>query len=470
MIERIFLPGVSDDENALVNGLLGNLHARRPRNLLRKSYYDSRQMLRQFGTVVPPEYYRLGIVLGWSAKGVDLLARRCNLDGFTWPDGDIGELGAAEVFDENFMSAEASAAISASLIYGVSFLVTTGGAEGEPSALVHVKDALNATGTWNPRTRRLDDFLSVTSWDDEGRPLSLALYLDGETIEAVKDQGRWAVDRQFHSWGMPAEPLPYKYRPDRPFGASRITRPSMALQDRALASMIRLEGHMDVYSSPEFWMLGADQSVFKNDDGSVTAEWRVRQGRIKGVPDDPDAPDSLARADVKQFQAASPEPHLSQLNALSKLFAREQSLPDTAVAITDMANPTSADAYNASQNDLVAEAEGATDDWGPAFRRSMVRALAIRNDLSDVPPEWVSIRPKWRSPKFESRAAQADAGQKQLAAVPWLADTSVGLELLGLTQEQAARATSERRRAGGTAALESILARAAGKPDPLNNG
>jgi hypothetical protein len=31
------------------------------------------------GGIVPEQYYRLGLVLGWSAKAVDALGRRCNL-------------------------------------------------------------------------------------------------------------------------------------------------------------------------------------------------------------------------------------------------------------------------------------------------------------------------------------------------------------------------------------------------------
>jgi hypothetical protein len=214
----------------------------------------------------------------------------------------------------------------------------------------------------------------------------------------------------------------------------------MGLQDAAVRALIRLEGHMDVYAYPEFWMLGADPSVF----GDQT-RWEVMLGRIKGLPDD----DTLAnpRADVKQFSAQSPEPHLADLNALAKLFARESSLPDASLAITDFANPTSADANDASQYDLIAEAEGATDEWTPALRRAMVRALAMKNRQPNVPDSWASIAPQWRDPRFTSRAAEADAGTKQLAAVPWLADTEVGLDLLGLSPQQKAQALGERRRA-----------------------
>src|SRR5690625_2543598 len=103
------------------------------------------------------------------------------------------------------------------------------------------------------------------------------------------------------------------------------------------------------------WMLGADASIFKNADGSPKAAWQVMLGRIKGIPDDPDA--EQPRADVKQFPASSPEPHLKALNAFAKLMAREASLPDEDFALSDMANPTSADSYTASREGLIAEAE-----------------------------------------------------------------------------------------------------------------
>lgn len=221
---------------------------------------------------------------------------------------------------------------------------------------------------------------------------------------------------------------------------------------------------MDVYSFPEVWMLGADQSIFKNPDGSVKASWQVMLGRVKGIPDDDMAENP--RADVKQFQAASPEPHLAHLNALAKLFARESQLPDTALAITDVSNPTSAESYDASQYEIIAEAEGATDDWSPALARAFRRTLAIRNGLSSVPDEWLTINPKWRNPRFLSRSAEADAGSKQVAAVPWLADTEVGLELLGLSPDQADRALAEKRRSSTSTTLQSLAALTANQETP----
>jgi hypothetical protein len=360
----------------------------------------------------------------------------------------------------NRLSARINSALMASLQHGPAFLINTRGDEsvGEPASLIHVKDALNATGEWNNRRQRLDNLLSITGRDAEGKVTAFALYLDRLTVTAEKDSSGWSVNRSEHPWGVPAEVMAYRADERRPLGRSRISRPIMSLHDQGLRAVMRLEGHMDVYAYPEFWMLGADESIFKNQDGSPKASWQVMLGRIKGIPDDEEA--TNPRADVKKFDAASPEPHLAQLNALAKMFAREASLPDTSVAITDIANPTSADAYDASQNELIAEAEGATDDWTLPLQRSVLRGLAILNGFEAMPNSWETLAPKWRSPRFLSRAQQADAGMKQLTAIPWLAETEVGLELLGLDEQQIERAMADKRRVQGRATLAALTAAA----------
>lgn len=456
--EKIRLPGESDEVNETITRLLELIDRNASRNRRQDEYYDGKRAVRFVGSVIPPQYMALAITLGWTSKGVDLLARRCNLDAFTWADGDMGSLAYREVWDGNRLGSEINAALVSSLIHGPSFAVTTRGGPGEPPALIHFKDATDATGDWNSRRRGLDNLLSITGRSNTGRVTSLALYLDDVTITAERDSSGWTSERSEHTFGVPADVLPYKPRLKRPFGTSRISRPARKLQDMAVRELIRTEGHMDVYSYPEFWMLGADESIFRNADGSIKAPWQVMLGRIKGIPDDDEAEGNLARADVKQFPAASPEPHMKALNAFAKLFAREMQLPDSAVAISDTTNPTSAESYDASQYELIAEAEGATDDWSPALRSRFMCALAMAEGLTEIPASWASMDAKWRSPRFLSRAAEADAGSKQVAAVPWLAETEVGLELLGLDEQQIARALGERRRTAASARLDAVIA------------
>lgn len=462
--EKLDVPGLTQDESTTLNLCAEELDKKSRRNLLRASYYDGKRAVEQIGTVIPPQYANIGLALGWAAKGVDGLARRCNLEKMIWADGDLESLGMSELEESNFLLSEISQGRTDSLIHGVNYLITTKGdtEAGEPAALVHAKDALNAYGEWNTRRRALDSLLSVTSRKD-GKVTGFVLYLDNLTISAENADGKWQIDRSEHPWGVPADPLVYRPRGSRRMGKSRITRPVMAHVSSALRSLVRLEAHMDIYTIPKMILLGADESIFKNADGSAKASWQVALGRVFGIPDDEDA--TTPRADVKQFDGQSPEPHLAQLNALAKLMARETDLPDSDFALTDMANPTSGDSYAASRENLISEAEGAMDDWSVPIRRTVNRALAIQNGLSEIPEVWGSIETKWRSPIYLSRSAAADAGAKQVGAVPWLAETEVGLELLGLDDQQIRRAMADRRRNAGRA----VIAALAPAPAPQTN-
>lgn len=443
------------DEQATFGRLLEQLDAKAGRNLLRASYYDGKRAIRQVGSVIPPTYYRMAMVLGWSGKAVDALARRCNLDEFVWPEGDLAALGMNDLWDANQMGSEISGAVVSSLIHGPAFLVTSRGGPGEPPALVHTKDALNATGDWNPRTRGMDNLLSVTARKDQ-HVTGFVLYLRDLTITAEKaDDGKWQVEKSPHRWGVPVEALVYKPRPGRWLGSSRISRPVMSLHDAALRTVIRMEGHADIYSFPQMVLLGADESIFKNADGSVKPAWQVALGRIFGIPDDDDA--ETPRADVKQFQAASPQPHIEQLKWQAQMFAGEASIPVTALGVADTVNPSSADAIAEARGDLIAEAEGAMDDWSRPLRRTAARMLAIANGVTQMPDDWSAIDARWRSPLHLSKAAEADAGSKIIGSMPWLAETTVGLELLGLSKQQIAQAMAEKRRAENRGLLASLV-------------
>jgi hypothetical protein len=442
-LDSLTVPGLSGDEQDTLNRLAADLKAKQPRNLLRQRLYDNQEVASRIGDTIPAAYFKMGIVLGWTGKAVDALGRRCALERFVWADGDLDSLGARQVWDDNDLRSEINSAKVSSLIHGPAFLVNTTGLDGEPKSLIHVRDALSATGTWNPRRRRMDDLLSVLNRDEDGRITEFALYLDGLTVTGDKSSGAWKVDHQEHPWGMPVEVMVYKPRVGRAMGASRITRPLIGLQKQAVRALIRLEGHMDVFSYPDFWLLGALAKDIKGENGANISAMAAALGRIRGIPD------------IKQFPASAPTPNLAQLNTLAKLFARESSLPDSALAITDFANPTSADSYDASQYELIAEADGAVEDWTPAVKRAHIRALAILNGETEIPTKWQTIEPKWRDRRYTSKSAQADAGSKIVPLIA-AAQSEVELELLGLDEQQIRRVMSDKRRNAGTGILQTL--------------
>lgn len=461
-IERVVVPGLDDAEQATLDVLWAQLVRKRPRNRLRAAFYDGKNAWRDAGISTPPSMRRIAPVLGWSAKAVDILNRRCNLDGVTVAGVD-DDLGLDEIWRENALDLESSQAGVSSLIHATSFLITTVGDEsaGEPRALVTAKDALTGTGEWDRRSRRLSSFLSLIETSDEGRPIEFVLYLPNLTIVARKSFPGWEIERQAHKYGVPVEPLVYQPRLGRPFGSSRISRPIMSIQESALRTILRSEVTAEFYSAPQRVLLGADESAFRNADGTVKSTWQAILGRIWAIGDDEGA--ANPRADVKEFTQASQQPHVDQLRAWAELFAGEAGIPLASLGISADANPTSSEAYEAGRDDLIREAEGVTDAWTPAWRRTMLRAAQIKNGWDEIPADVAKgITIKWRNPAYGSRAAAVDAAVKTIDKFPWLAQSELGLELFGFDQPFLERAKVELQRQRSSGVLEALRQRAEG--------
>lgn len=449
-------------EQAALDALVVQWRAKRPRNNLRAAFYDMKNSERSLMSgQIPAVIRRRKFVLGWSAIAVDKLARRTNLENFYDANGvDLGQFGVAEYMRQNRMVQEISQAGTSSLIHAVSFLVTTLGdtAAGEPKALTLATDATTSTGTWSRRLRAVDSFLSMHAFDDKGEPVDMTMYLPNVNVMMVKDAGKWTVTRRPHIYGVPVDPMRYKARLGRPFGSSRITRTVMSVHMQALSAMIRADVNGEAYSLPRFVLLGATEQAFKNADGSPKAAWQAAWDAVWAVGDDEEllksqAP-NLARADVKQFNGQSPEPQNAHFRMLAQTLSGETGVPIGELGIMGDANPTSAEALLVSRDDLIAEAGVTTDGWGDDVASAARRGLLMWND-GDIPDD-LDLRANWRPPAHVSRAQAADAGSKVIDKLPWLAETEVGLELMGLTPDQARRAAAERKRAVGRAVLDRL--------------
>ena len=466
MTDLIRVADLDHDEQNALDVLVKQWRAKRPRNNLRSAFYDMKNSERSLmGQSVPNVVRERRFVLGWSAIAVDKLNRRCNLDGFYDANGhDLARLGMGEVYRDNRLGSEFSQAGVSSLLHAVSFLVTTQGdvQSGEPDVLILGKDATSATGVWNVRKRALTSFLSITDVDEGGEPLGMTMYLDGVNVMMTKRAGAgWIVERRRHSFGVPVDPLRYQPRLGRPMGRSRITRAVMSIHMQALAAMIRADVNGEAYSLPRFVLLGATEEAFRNADGSPKASWQAAWDAVWAIGDDPDAPsDQLARADVKQFNGQSPEPQNAHLRMLAQMFSGETGVPigELGMGMGD-SNPTSAEALRVSRDDIISEAERTADGWAPDLSSAVRRALEMKND-GNLPAN-LDIRPHFRSAVHESRAAAADAGAKIIDKAPWLAETEVGLELLGLTEDQIRRAKSEQSRLSGRRRVLSAVERLA---------
>ena len=445
--------GFSDSEQELYVRLRSVLEAKAPRNQLRDAYMDGKRALSMVSATTPEYLRHLAIVLGWPAKAVETLARRIKLEGFAIPGDELSTWGIDELVRDNDYVAESGQGRLAALTHSVAFEVVTKGLEaaGEPVAQISRVSALDGTGDWNPRSRRLETFLWVHEREDKGgtqEVTEFTLFYGDQVVSVV---GGKVVDRQRSIVPVPVNPFPYKPRLRRPFGSSRISRPVMGLTDSAMRTILRSEGTADFYGAPWFMIFGPSE-----DDFSKGA-FQLLFDRVNAIPDNTDPEITNQRASVQQFTQASQAPHVEQLQVWAGLFAGETSIPVSSLGVgLSQANPTSAESYLASREDVIAEAEDASSNWSSAHARSILWAWQIANNEPEIPEELQKLTAVWRDQRYTSRAAAADATLKTVQAFPWMSESDAVVETLGFDRTMTERLLADKRRAGGSSLLAQL--------------
>lgn len=446
------VPGLSDADAATVRRLAETIVAKARRNQVRRRYYDYKSGLKDLGISIPPHMRKVETAIGWPAKAVDAIARRCILQEFTLGDGvDPRDVGLPQIVEDNRLSSLLPQALTSALIGSVAFaFVTLGDVEaGEPEVLITMRSSEFATGTWNPRTWSLSDALSIVSVDENGVPDHMVLYVPNRAVVMRRDGSRWDVRQSEHELGVPVEPMPYRPMLDRPFGRSRISRPVMSLTDTMVRTLLRTEVGAEFYNAPQRWAMGAHKEAFADTPG-----WEAILGHMLAIG--PDEEGNVPT--VGQFPQQSMEPNLAQMRALAQQFAAETSLPLRSLGIVGD-NPESEGAINQANDEIEIEiSHWQNTSLTPALRRTMATALRVLDDSPAARSTYATLDARWRPVKSISPSAAGDWLVKVGSVIPDLPTTSVGLEMAGLTMEQAARYKVEESRERGRRTLEALVA------------
>ena len=451
------VPGLSPADQDLVNYLVQQIQWKSTRNSLRHRYYDYHNALRDLGIAIPPQLKSVETVVGWPAKAVDSIARRVVLDDFTFTDGtSTADMGLDVMLEANRWQTMVPQTHTSALIHSCAFGFVTAGdvTAGEPPVLITAKSAEWATGTWDQRTRRLSNALSVVSVDEKtGAPTEMVLYVPNRAVIMRRDGQTWDIRQSIHDLGVPAEVLPYRAALDRPFGSSRISRPVMALTDSGVRTLLRTEVSAEFYNAPQRYALGAEEGAFTDADGNTLTGWQVMLGRLLTLTRDEEG----EMPQVGQFPQQSMEPNIAHFRMLAQAFASETSLPLRALGVVGD-NPESADAISQAEKELDLEIQHwESASLGPAWSRLARLGLRMIDDSPAARATYATLRPIWHDQETSSRAAKADAFTKNAAVIPDLASTTVGLEMSGMTRDQIERYQSERRRAAAGTVLDRLL-------------
>lgn len=461
--------GLTEDNQGILQKLVTQWAAKQQRNLLRNAYADMRTKLKDLSVAIPPELVgRLAVVCGWPQKAVVEIANRIVLDGVqAGTPGDSDAFGVDELLRKNRFGIEFPQAVTSSVTHSVAFVSATPGdpSLGEPEILFQFHSALWTTALWNWRTRSLKAGLLINDVDDYGQPTRMTLMTPGEITVCVRGNGGWFVDQTWGTglgWRIPLEALPFKPDLDRPFGRSRIDRATMSLTDRALRAAARLEVHSELFSAIKLILLGVDQEAFVGPGEKPAPLWSFYMGRLNLLSRDEngDVPK------IEQIASQSPEPHIAVLRQLAQEFSSHTGVPLESMAVRG--NPQSGDAKREARQDIVQTAESQHAVYQYALQHVLEAAVMLRDGLLEPPDELRNIVFRWRKPVTPTLAAQADAGAKQVAAVPGLSETEVGLELLGLSSDQIRRVQAERAAMRGKSLLDRALAAKPGRAAGLD--
>ena len=364
--------------------LKNRLELKRHRVLLRYRYYDMKNGIKYFRSLIPPDFMWMAETLGWCGKAVDSLADRLSFREFRNDNFDLNS-----IFAMNNVDILPDSAMLSALIASCCFVYITEDIDGYPR--LQVIAGANATGDADPITGMLKEGYAVISRDKNNNPDVTAYFVAGRT-EYYQGDRLIRVDTNHAPYPLL---VPIIYRPDamRPFGHSRISRSCMNLMQGALRTLLRSEVSAEFYSFPQKYVTGLDPDAEEMDKWKATISSFLRFDKGENG----DAPK------LGQFTQQSMSPYTEQLRTFASLFAGETGLTlDDLGFVTD--NPSSAEAIKASHENLRLAARKAQKTFGSGLLNVGFLAACVRDQYGYSRQQFYQTRPAW-DPVFEPDAA-----------------------------------------------------------------
>ena len=438
--------------------MLGQWNRKLSRNIMRGLYYDGKNRLKNLRIAIPPSLEKVETVVEWPTKAVDALANRVVFDGFVTTGDDRDPLGLDAVLDDNDFSVELPKAIRSALKHSCSFICVRGGMDDEPNVVVSFRSALYATGLWDYARRRLKCALVIRDYDTKAAidgiivPTDLMLYEPGWNIPITRGRNGVYTAGEPQSTGLghvPVYMLAYHADLDRPFGRSRIDRSVMSITDQAVRTMLRMDISAEFYSAPRAVMIGAEPPV--NKEGKPITGWEASVSRMLVVNANEDGQNPT----IQQLSQMTMQPHADQMRLLAARMSGATGIPMSRLGVMTDSGPSSAEAQEVAETDLVIEADNTCAAFGAQLRR-MAMDIAELSGVNADESQLHALQVNWRNPERPNQASRADAVIKQVQAIPWLAESDVILESLGYDDATITRLLSAKRRNEARKAIDAL--------------
>jgi len=454
------LPGIKDAEGDLsgeardaIAELVWTMDNRRGHNVRVQRYYDQDYTVDDplFRMQIKSDLIRNTWVSGWATKAVDALASRVRMDGFAGAQEGDPALGA--VLAHNALSEGYNETLPSKLIQGCAFAAVNLGEDGHAHVRFH--SALDAaaipSGDYRPGAVAAGMCVARcerTPWSGHRRvPTQANVYLPGSVVVAKRvGPSKWRAE----SSDVP-EPEPmfvaltHLGNRNQPMGRTRITHYVRQICDEAARTMFHMQVLGNFYMMPRLALMGLTDEQFE----AVTSN-KMRAYIDSMVVTTRDQNTGQVPT-FQQQNGASPQPFIDVIQLLAKQFSMETAVPLNSLGVvTD--NPSSAEAIEASREDIcdVAERDIAADT--EALTRVVRLAMAVEQDVAtdELPASQLAVSPHFMPANMASLAARADAAAKYASIRNGFGETDVCAEMLGFDSAERQRIAAQVRRAQGS--------------------
>ena len=451
------IDGLTIEEHGLYLELVNTWAKRLAKNQERMRHYEGKVDVASLdlGVSIPPPIVRRlrRCSMMWSKQAVNRIADTSVIEGYRFPDG--APEGFAEVWDGNEVVDQYDETMPSTAVHGLSMWTVTAGAEGELPVIISSYDAEHAAAIYDYRHRRTLAGLTVVDVDyrDPTRVTAANLFLpDGTIVEMEQNmRGQWIMRRHRYGTGRCMMEV-MRNDPDKkhPYGKSAITPAIMSLEDEANREAVRMVMHSELFTSPTRWVMGAPDDIFESN------RWEAYLGSIFALPKDGDGD----RPQTGSYPIGDFTPHVSYIRQLANQFAAEASIPIHSLLYTE-ANPASADAIEASRNDLIEKVTKVDRLNARSLERIGLLALSIMEEapVSELGANERAFKVDFANPRHATPAQMADAASKTVADVPEFAGTRRYWKMKGYRDDEIDEIMSDIEVVKSEDRLDSIMAR-----------
>ena len=403
------------------------------RNKLRMRYYNGKNKLKDFGISIPPQLLNVETIVGWPQKAVDMMAVRSRFDGYTAASAatqDILDMVSAK----SRLKARYRPTVQSELIHSCAFGTVGVDVDSQPRIDVHSAEV--SAARYDRAKGRIAYGMVINLFKD-GVPVDIDIYAEDAVIHVWDTSlGFWDYEIEPISMGRPTMEV-FAYRPTmlKPMGQSRITRAVMSITDSAVREALRTEISAEFFTSPQKYLLGADEEAFAN-----TTKWEAYIGNIFAVGRDEDG----QLPNYGQLSQGSMQPHTDYMRSLAARFSGETNIPISTLGVIHD-QPASAEAIYAANEALVIDCEDLNENNRDSLKNLALMAIAAQLDtpLDELPDEYRDFTANFRNPAMPSVVSQTDAMTKLAAVVPGFAGTDVFWEQVGFPEDMRRKVEQE---------------------------